>query len=139
MATSPGQRRIIDVSSARGNTVLKQANPICNLTVEQEVFIQTELTNNQKKDQEVRFIVQIKDSGNLTAFLTSKRIMLPPLTSLTIDQPWIPATRDQYSIETMVWQNFENPVPLAEPEHLQERAMYSGSCIVIDRSAEPPS
>jgi hypothetical protein len=102
-------------------------------SVNQEVNIQTNITNNQKKDQEMRLITQIKDSENITSLIASKRMVVPALASLTINQPWTPTEAKLYSIEVFIWQDFENPSPLGQPQNLQREPRESASCCRVGR------
>ncbi len=131
-----GKVRPADRISITGISFIdEQANRLgkFDLLVNQEVNIQTNITNNQKKDQEMRLITQIKDSENITALIASKRIVVPALASLTINQPWIPTEAKLYSIEVFIWQDFENPSPLGQPQNLQGEPRESASCCRVGR------
>jgi hypothetical protein len=78
-----------------------------------QVLIQSEVVNTQKRKQPFVYIVQVKDSNGLTASLSWLTAELPPNDSLTVSQSWLPLTAMQYTIEIFVWESTDKPTALS--------------------------
>jgi hypothetical protein len=78
----------------------------------QNIMIQSELINNQKKSQEFAFIVQIKDNG-VTVSMSWLTGRIPAEGSFKASQSWIPDADGRFSIEVFVWESIDNPVALS--------------------------
>ena len=82
---------------------------VSTLLVNEQVLIQSELTNIQKKKQPFAYIVQIKDSEALTVSLSWVTGELPPEDSFKAAQSWIPDAQGMFTVEVFVWESIDNP------------------------------
>jgi len=86
---------------------------ISELSVSQQVLIQSEITNSQKKKQPFAYIVQIKDDEGVTISLSWVTGELPPKESLKAAQSWILDAQGIFSVEIFVWESIDNPTALS--------------------------
>lgn len=107
------------VSVAEMGIVDEEGKMVDKIIANEEFFIRAKLINNLNRYQEMRFIVQVKDTKDATVLLASQKVTLPPLSSLTINQLWMPMESSPYTVEVMIWQNFGHPIPLAQQKVLQ--------------------
>ncbi len=78
-------------------------------SVNEQVLIQSEITNVQKKKQPFAYIVQIKDNAGVTVSLSWVTGELPPEDSFKAAQSWMPDSQGTFSIEIFVWESIDNP------------------------------
>ncbi|MFQ5970181.1 MAG: hypothetical protein ACE5J2_06800 [Nitrososphaerales archaeon] len=95
------------------NIVDRAGESLMELSVSEQVLIQSEITNSQKKKQPFAYIVQIKDDEGATLSLSWVTGELPPEQSFTVAQSWIPDTRGKFSVEIFVWESIDNPAALS--------------------------
>jgi len=86
---------------------------ISELSVSQQVLIQSEISNSQKKKQPFAYIVQIKDDEGATVSLSWVTGELPPKESFKAAQSWIPDAQGIFSVEIFVWESIDNPTALS--------------------------
>jgi len=86
---------------------------ISELSVSQQVLVQSEITNSQKKKQPFAYIVQIKDDEGATVSLSWVTGELPPKESFKAAQSWIPDAQGIFSVEVFVWESIDNPTALS--------------------------
>ncbi len=79
------------------------------LSVNEQILIQSEITNSQKKKQPFAYIVQIKDDAGVTVSLSWVTGELPPEDSFRAAQSWMPDIQGTFSIEVFVWESIDNP------------------------------
>ncbi len=75
----------------------------------EQILIQSEITNIQKKKQPFAYIVQIKDDANVTVSLSWVTGELPAEDSFKAAQSWMPDAQGTFSIEIFVWESIDSP------------------------------
>ncbi|MFQ5941013.1 MAG: hypothetical protein ACE5KA_04870 [Nitrososphaerales archaeon] len=83
------------------------------LSLNQQVLIESEITNNQKKKQSFAYIVQIKNEEGATLSLSWLTGELPGKESLKVAQSWVPNVKGIFSVEVFVWEGLESPLALS--------------------------
>ena len=83
------------------------------LLVSQQILIQSEITNSQKKMQPFAYILQVKDDEGETTSLSWVTGNLPPKESFKAAQSWVPDVKGKFSVEIFVWESINNPNPLS--------------------------
>ena len=78
-------------------------------SVNEQVLIQSEITNSQKKKQSFAYIVQIKDDEGVTVSLSWVAGELPPEDSFKAAQSWMSDAQGVFSIEVFVWESIDSP------------------------------
>ena len=86
--------------------------------VDEQVRIESDLTNNQDRQQNFAYIVQIKDSDGVTVSLGWITGSLSPNQRLSPALSWTPEKPGVYLAEIFVWDSITNPDPLSPPLHL---------------------
>jgi hypothetical protein len=86
---------------------------VSSLMASEQVLIQSEITNSQKKNQPFAYIVQIKDDDGVTVALSWVIGTLPSEESFKAAQSWIPETQGVYSVEIFIWESIDNPAVLS--------------------------
>ena len=79
----------------------------------QQVIIQSEVLNSQSKKQPFVYIVQVKDSNDLTVSLSWIAAELPANDSLKVTQSWLPLVSSSYRVEIFVWESIDKPNALS--------------------------
>ncbi|MFQ5969261.1 MAG: hypothetical protein ACE5J2_02030, partial [Nitrososphaerales archaeon] len=82
----------------------------------EQLTIQSEVTNNQNIIQSFAYIVQIKDSNDLTVKISWMTGELEPNQSLQVGISWVPDSAGDFTVEVFVWESIDTPVPLS-PVH----------------------
>jgi len=88
---------------------------ISQIFADEQLLIQSEVTNEQNKKQPFAYIVQVKDSEGITVSLSWITAELPPNESLKVAQSWFPSMPGNYSVEIFVWESLTNPSALSPP------------------------
>ena len=86
--------------------------------VDEQVRIESDLTNAQDRAQSFAYIVQIKDSDGVTISLGWITGSLSPNQRLSPALSWTPEKPGVYFAEIFVWNSITNPDPLSPPLHL---------------------
>ena len=92
---------------------------IDHVTVDMQVLVQSEITNNQDIKQEFVYLVQVKDVEGFTTSLSWLNGELPQKDSILVTQSWIPEKMGRYEIEVFAWENMYNPVPVSPIRYLE--------------------
>jgi len=108
--TQLGDPRLVDaLGSPVGNKI----------SVNQQVRIESDVTNNQEQSQKFTYIVQVKDASQrivsldwLSGNLNANQVFGAALS-------WTPQSGGEYSAEIFVWDSFKTQSPLSEPATLQ--------------------
>lgn len=79
----------------------------------QQVVIQSEVLNSQNKKQPFVYIVQVKDSNDVTVSLSWIAAELPANDSLKVTQSWLPLASGGYRVEIFVWESINTPNALS--------------------------
>ncbi len=87
--------------------------------VDQQVQIESDLTNAQDRFQSFAYIVQIKNSDGITVSLAWITGSLSPNQHLSPALSWTPERAGVYLAEIFVWDSITNPDPLSPPLHLE--------------------
>jgi len=77
------------------------------------LLIQSEITNNGNSKQSFVYIVQVKNSDGATVSLSWLTSELAVKDSFTATQSWLPLVSGHYMVETFVWDDLQNAVPLS--------------------------
>lgn len=76
--------------------------------------IKSEVMNNTTSTLTFAYIVQIKDSENVTIQLSwIEGVKVAPKEKIEVMQSWIPEKPGQYTVEIFVWKSVTNPDPLS--------------------------
>jgi len=86
---------------------------VTQVSIGEQVLIQSEVVNTQNRKQPFVYIVQVKDSNGVTVSLSWLTAELPPNDSLKVSQSWLPLTAVQYTIEIFVWESIDKPTALS--------------------------
>jgi hypothetical protein len=95
---------------------------VSSFHVDQQIGIESTLTNNGNSDQKVTYLVQVIGSNGETDFLQGSSLLgngLPHNQTVTESQVWIPKSTGQYTIEIFVWSSLTSAVPLTDVLHTQ--------------------
>ncbi len=116
IATSVFGKQVPPLERAQASQpVLVDANgvSISQVFTGQQVIIQSEVLNSQSKKQPFVYIVQVKDSNDLTVSLSWIAAELPANDSLKVTQSWLPLTSGSYRVEIFVWESIDKPNALS--------------------------
>jgi len=86
--------------------------------VDQQVQIQSDLSNSQDRIQNFAYLVQIKNDDDVTVSLAWITGSLSPNQRLSPSLSWTPENAGIYAVEIFVWESITNPDPLSPPLHL---------------------
>ncbi|MEX2193379.1 MAG: CARDB domain-containing protein [Nitrosarchaeum sp.] len=73
------------------------------VNVNQQVQISADIKNNQEKDQEFAYIVQIKNQNNIIMSINWVIGSLDPGQTFSPALSWIPKASGEYTVEIFVW------------------------------------
>jgi hypothetical protein len=81
------------------------------------IGIVAETTSVEQKDQQLTFIVQIKNDLGTTVFLKwlTKTLLANDTTRFSII--WIPESEGEYDIEVFAWDDMNDPIPLSPKQN----------------------
>ncbi|GIU70769.1 MAG: hypothetical protein KatS3mg003_0248 [Candidatus Nitrosocaldaceae archaeon] len=83
------------------------------ITVGQQVLVSSKVTNNQTISQDFIHIVKVTDEDGNVVMLSFTQGTLNPNEERTNAFSWIPEKPGTYTVEILVWESFENPIPLS--------------------------
>jgi len=86
--------------------------------VDQQVQIESDLSNSQDRFQNFAYLVQIKNDDGVTVSLSWITGSLSPNQRLSPSLSWTPENTGIYAVEIFVWESITNPDPLSPPLHL---------------------
>lgn len=92
---------------------------ISDFHADQQIGVESTLTNNGKSEQKFTYLVQVMDSNGGTDFLEGFSASMLPNQSFTASQVWIPKTTGQYTVEVFVWDSLSSAIPLTDVLHTQ--------------------
>ena len=90
-------------------------NSLSILTVDKQMQIEADISNNQDRDQKFAYLVQIQDQDGVTVSLAWISGDLTPNQKLTSALSWIPLTVGEYTVTGFVWESVANPTALSPP------------------------
>ena len=89
------------------------------VSVNQQIQIVSDVTNQEKNEQPFAYLVQIQDSNGITVSLTWITGIMVPKQTLNLGQSWLPITPGIYTAQIFVWESITNPNALSPPLSLQ--------------------
>ena len=87
-------------------------NALDNISVDQQIQITCDLESDQDKEQQFTYLVQIKNSDDVTIHLSWIAGKFLPGQVLGSSLSWIPQTPGTYDVTVFVWENIDDPTPL---------------------------
>ena len=106
-----------DVTLTQPIMVDTSGQKISNFHADQQIGVESTLTNNGKSEQKFTYLVQVMDSNGGTDFLEGFSAAMLPNQSFTASQVWIPKSPGQYTVEVFVWNNLFSAIPLTDVLH----------------------
>ncbi len=103
------------VSMNECKTVDSFGNQLTNITVDQQIQITCDLENGQDKEQQFAYLVQIKNSDDVTVYLSWITGTLLPAQMLSSSLSWSPQITGPYDATMFVWENLDGSMPLTSP------------------------
>lgn len=88
-------------------------SPVSEVTVDEQVLFQSEITNKQDKKQPFVYIVRIRNSEGITILVSWMKSELPANETFKVSQSWTPETTGRYDVETFVWDSIEGQTILS--------------------------
>ena len=93
-------------------------NLLSEISVDQQFQITADLQNNTFKNQPFTYLVQIRDSDEVTVHLAWITGMLTPGQVLSPSLSWSSQNPGTYDVTTFVWKSLSDPAPLSSPASL---------------------
>ena len=91
-----------------------EGNPILTASVEKQIILMSEISNTALTEQEMLYIVQIRDKDLHVIQLSFVSGFIPAQKTLTFGVSWTPKFSGEYRIEIFVWESWQKPKPLSE-------------------------
>jgi hypothetical protein len=101
--TSLSNARIVDSMGKSLNKV----------SVNQQIQVVSDVTNQQNKDQPFAYLVQIQDNNGITVSLSWITGSMAPGQTLNLGQSWLPTAAGTYTAQIFVWQSISSPDALS--------------------------
>jgi len=86
---------------------------ITQVSIGEQVLIQSEVVNTQNRKQPFVYIVQVKDNNGVIVSLSWLTSELPANDSLKVSQSWLPLIAARYTVEIFVWESIDKPTALS--------------------------
>ena len=83
-------------------------------TAGEDVMVSTELENTATTDQDMLYIVQIKDAAGRVVYMSYISGTVPAGRTFTFGVMWTPAVAGDYTVEVFAWKSWTEPTPLSE-------------------------
>lgn len=77
------------------------------------VMLSTEMENTSEEDQEMLYIVQVKDATGRVVYISFISGTVPALKTYTFGIGWTPEEPGTYTIEVFAWRSWAEPTPLS--------------------------
>jgi hypothetical protein len=100
---SLSEMEVVDQSGAKVN----------DISMGQQVVIQSNIANNADSDHNFAYIVLVEAADGITVMIAWKNGELPKDSSFDAGLSWIPDEPGNYTMAAFVWESIENPVPLS--------------------------
>jgi len=113
-STGPPLERVI-ASNFRIEDLKGQVISIPTISEEKQVQLVANIKNQQDRNQNFVFFIQIQDSQGKAVSLSWITGTMMPLQSFSPSQSWIPHTFGTYTAQVFVWESVENPSALSPP------------------------
>lgn len=101
------------IQTSQPALISSSSEAIAQVSIGEQILIQSEVTNVQNRKQPFAYIVKVGDAEGITASLSWITSELPPGESLKVAQSWIPQEPGDYTVEVFVWESLGSPVPLS--------------------------
>ena len=88
-------------------------NTLDVISVDSQIQLEADLTNNQDKAQEFAYLVQIQNESGVTVSLNWITGSLTEGQSLSPASSWTPTEAGTYEVTAFVWESIENPTALS--------------------------
>lgn len=88
------------------------------MIVGEEIIVQSLLENKGEHDHHFVYIMQVKDNNGTTMIIDSVDSLIRAGKSLRAAVKWVPESKGNYNIETFVWSDLNNPVPLSRSQNI---------------------
>ena len=88
-------------------------NTLDVISVDSQIQLAADLTNNQDKAQEFAYLIQIQDENGVTVSLDWIAGSLTAGQSLSPASSWTPDEAGTYEVTAFVWESIENPTALS--------------------------
>ncbi|RLG05357.1 MAG: hypothetical protein DRN61_00850 [Thaumarchaeota archaeon] len=82
--------------------------------VGKSVMVSTELSNTASVDQDMLYIVQIKDATGRVVYMSYISGTVPANRTFTFGIQWTPDSAGDYTVEVFAWKSWTEPTPLSE-------------------------
>ena len=88
-------------------------NTLDVISVDSQIQLAADLTNNQDKEQKFAYLIQIQDENGVTVSLDWIAGSLTEGQSLSPASSWTPTESGTYEVTAFVWESIENPTALS--------------------------
>ena len=88
-------------------------NTLDVISVDSQIQLAADLTNNQDKSQEFAYLIQIQNESGVTVSLNWITGSLTAGQSLSPASSWTPTEAGTYEVTAFVWESIENPTALS--------------------------
>jgi len=78
-----------------------------------KLSVVSNVKNNMETEEEIAYIVQIKDPSNRVVFLSITRSVLPGNVGESFRTVWHPEEEGEHIVQAFVWRDIEPPMPLS--------------------------
>jgi hypothetical protein len=109
----------VPASSFRIQDLQGNIMKIPTILVDQQILLVADIENQQDREQDFAFFVQIQDENKVTVSLSWITGTLTPLQSFSPSQSWIPQVLGKYTGTLFVWESLDNPSALSPPLELE--------------------
>jgi len=92
-----------------------QGDSIGSIQVGQQVQITADVKNNQDRDQDFLYLLQVQDEDEVTVSLTWVSGSFTPNQQLSPAASWTPEQMGSYTVTVFVWESLGNPTALTSP------------------------
>jgi len=87
---------------------------LTSLHVNQQIGVESTLTNHGKTQQKFTYLVQVLNSRGGSEYLEGFSASMVTNQSFIASQVWIPKTSGQYTIQVFVWDGLASAIPLTD-------------------------
>ena len=88
-------------------------NTLDAISVDSQIQLEADLTNNQDKAQEFAYLVQIQNESDVTVSLNWITGSLSAGQLLSPASSWTPTEAGTYDVTAFAWESIENPTALS--------------------------
>ena len=94
------------------------AKKITSFHADQQIGVESTLTNNGQSKQNYAYMVQVLGSNGETEYFESNSASILTNQTFTVSQVWIPKSTGQYTVEVFVWNSLSSAIPLTDVSHI---------------------